>query len=85
MLKYISILFLVTLLSCNNSNVIPVSKKNTIQDYKPKDSVKFPHAIHTDVNKIDCNYCHTPTAQSKNGEVKTENNCINCHKTVTGK
>ncbi len=85
MLKYISLLSFFILLSCNNSEVIHVSEKNTIQEYKPKKPIKFPHAIHTDVNKIDCKYCHTPSTSSENGEVKTENNCTDCHKQVSGR
>lgn len=57
---------------------------NSIHAYRSKDAIKFPHAIHTDVNKIECKYCHAPNAQSKNGEVTTENNCTNCHKKVSG-
>lgn len=51
--------------------------------YQPVQPIKFPHDVHAGVNKIDCQYCHSGAAKSKNASIPSANVCMNCHNYVT--
>jgi predicted CXXCH cytochrome family protein len=51
--------------------------------YQPVQPIKFSHQLHAGVNKIDCQYCHSGAATSKNASIPSLNVCMNCHNYVT--
>jgi len=51
--------------------------------YQPVQPIKFSHQLHAGVNQIDCQYCHTGAATSKNASIPSLNACMNCHNYVT--
>lgn len=51
--------------------------------YQPVQPIKFSHQLHAGVNKIDCQYCHSGAALSKNATIPSLNVCMNCHNYVT--
>lgn len=52
------------------------------QDYAPEQPIKFSHATHAGLNKIDCNYCHDGARRSKHSVIPAANTCMNCHKAI---
>ncbi len=52
------------------------------QNYAPEQPIKFSHATHAGLNKIDCNYCHDGARRSKHSVIPATNTCMNCHKAV---
>ncbi|MBI1225656.1 MAG: c-type cytochrome [Bacteroidetes bacterium] len=52
------------------------------QGYQPTQPIKFSHATHAGVNKIDCNYCHDGARRSKHSVIPAANTCMNCHKAI---
>ncbi|WP_185876884.1 c-type cytochrome [Blattabacterium cuenoti] len=50
--------------------------------YKPKQPIHFSHKIHSDINKIDCQYCHSSAKYSKVSGIPSANVCMNCHITI---
>ena len=52
------------------------------QNYAPEQPIKFSHAIHSGINKIDCNYCHDGARRSKQSVIPATNTCMNCHKAI---
>lgn len=53
------------------------------QGYQPEQPIKFSHATHAGLNKIDCQYCHDGARRSKHSVIPAANTCMNCHKAVT--
>jgi len=53
------------------------------QGYQPVQPIKFSHQLHAGVNQIDCQYCHSGAATSKNASIPSLNACMNCHNYVT--
>lgn len=53
------------------------------QGYMPVQPIKFSHQLHAGVNQIDCQYCHSGAATSKNASIPSANVCMNCHNSVT--
>ena len=53
------------------------------QGYQPTQPIKFSHQLHAGVNQIDCQYCHSGAATSKNASIPSLNACMNCHNYVT--
>lgn len=51
--------------------------------YKPKQPIHFSHKIHTGINKIDCQYCHSSSQYGKVAGIPSVNLCMNCHNTIT--
>lgn len=51
--------------------------------YQPVQPIKFSHQLHAGVNQIDCQYCHSGAATSKNASIPSLNACMNCHNYVT--
>ena len=52
------------------------------QNYEPEQPIKFSHATHAGVHKIDCQYCHDGARRSKQATIPATNTCMNCHKAI---
>ena len=52
------------------------------QNYEPDQPIKFSHATHSGLNKIDCNYCHDGARRTKQSVIPATNTCMNCHKAI---
>lgn len=50
--------------------------------YKPSQPIYFSHKIHSGINKIDCQYCHSSAKYSKVSGIPSLNVCMNCHMTI---
>jgi mono/diheme cytochrome c family protein len=53
------------------------------QEYAPSQPIKFSHATHAGIQKIDCQYCHDGARRSKHSIIPATNTCMNCHKAIT--
>ena len=53
-----------------------------MQGYQPDQPIKFSHATHAGVNKIDCQYCHDSARRSKHSSIPSTNTCMNCHAAI---
>lgn len=52
------------------------------QGYQPEQPIKFSHATHSGLQKIDCQYCHDGARRSKHSVIPAANTCMNCHRAV---
>lgn len=52
------------------------------QGYAPQQPIKFSHATHAGLHKIDCNYCHDSARRSKHSSIPGANTCMNCHNAI---
>ncbi|MEP7267911.1 MAG: c-type cytochrome [Saprospiraceae bacterium] len=52
------------------------------QNYQPDQPIKFSHATHAGLNKIDCQFCHDGARRSKHSVIPAMNTCMNCHKAI---
>lgn len=52
------------------------------EGYAPDQPIKFSHATHAGVNKIDCQYCHDSARKSKHSGIPSTNTCMNCHAAI---
>lgn len=52
------------------------------QGYEPEQPIKFSHATHAGLQKIDCQYCHDGARRSKQSVIPASNTCMNCHKAI---
>lgn len=52
------------------------------EGYAPDQPIKFSHATHAGVNKIDCQYCHDSARRSKHSSIPGTNTCMNCHAAI---
>lgn len=52
------------------------------EGYAPDQPIKFSHATHAGVNKIDCQYCHDSARKSKHSSIPSTNTCMNCHSAI---
>ncbi len=52
------------------------------QNYAPDQPIKFSHATHAGLHKIDCNYCHDGARRSKQSIIPATNTCMNCHAAI---
>lgn len=52
------------------------------QGYTPEQPIKFSHATHAGLQKIDCQYCHDGARRSKHSIIPASNTCMNCHKAI---
>ncbi len=55
---------------------------NRQQGYAPDQPIKFSHATHAGMQKIDCQYCHDGARRSKHSVIPAANTCMNCHKAI---
>jgi Class III cytochrome C family len=82
-MKYKSIILLLLLSACNDSEKKTAPENGVIEAYTPKKEVDFPHAIHAE-NNIDCKTCHNSKSKSDKKELNGTI-CLECHKIVKGK
>ena len=52
------------------------------QGYAPEQPIKFSHATHAGLHKIDCQYCHDGARRSKHSVIPAANTCMNCHRAI---
>lgn len=52
------------------------------QGYQPEQPIKFSHATHAGIQKIECQYCHDGARRSKHSIIPATNTCMNCHSAV---
>ncbi len=52
------------------------------QNYQPDQPIKFSHATHAGLNKIDCQFCHDGARRSKHSVIPAMNTCMSCHKAI---
>ena len=52
------------------------------QGYQPDQPIKFSHATHAGIHKIECQYCHDGARRSKHSVIPAANTCMNCHKAI---
>lgn len=52
------------------------------QGYQPDQPIKFSHATHAGLHKIDCQYCHDGARRSKHSVIPAANTCMNCHRAI---
>lgn len=52
------------------------------EGYAPQQPIKFSHATHAGLNKIDCQYCHDGARRSKHAVIPAANTCMNCHRAI---
>jgi mono/diheme cytochrome c family protein len=52
------------------------------QSYAPEQPIKFSHATHSGLHKIDCQYCHDGARRSKQSVIPAANTCMNCHTAI---
>ncbi|MFV0303960.1 MAG: c-type cytochrome [Moheibacter sp.] len=50
--------------------------------YEPEQPIYFSHQIHTGVQGIDCQLCHSSAKYGKVSGIPSPNMCMNCHKTI---
>ncbi len=50
--------------------------------YQPIQPIYFSHKIHSGINQIDCQYCHSSAKYSKVSGIPSLNVCMNCHITI---
>lgn len=51
--------------------------------YQPKQPIFFSHKIHSGIQKIDCQYCHSNAKYGKISGIPAANVCMNCHMSIT--
>lgn len=52
------------------------------QGYQPEQPIKFSHATHAGLHKIECQYCHDGARKSKHSNIPAANTCMNCHAAI---
>ncbi|HXH18924.1 MAG TPA: c-type cytochrome [Chitinophagales bacterium] len=52
------------------------------QGYMPDQPIKYSHALHAGINKINCRYCHGGALRGKQAGIPSPNICMNCHKGI---
>jgi cytochrome c2 len=52
------------------------------EGYAPEQPIKFSHATHAGIQKIDCQYCHDGARRSKHSVIPATNTCMNCHSAI---
>jgi len=61
------------------NNAISIGRQ---QNYAPQQPIKFSHATHAGLHKIDCNYCHDGARRTKHSIIPAANTCMNCHAAI---
>jgi len=49
------------------------------QDYSPTQPIVYSHKVHAGDYEIECEYCHTGVATSRQASIPSANVCMNCH------
>jgi hypothetical protein len=77
-------LTLIVVIYIGNATVTGAIDLGRQQGYMPEQPIKFSHELHSGINKIDCQYCHSSAAESKHSNIPSANVCMNCHKGIKG-
>lgn len=51
--------------------------------YQPSQPIYFSHKIHSEINKIDCQLCHSSAKYGKFSGIPSLNTCMNCHRVIS--
>ena len=78
----IAFLVLSTILFLGYTTVNNAIELGRQQGYQPTQPIKFSHALHAGVNKIECQYCHDGARRSKHSVIPATNTCMNCHRAI---
>lgn len=49
------------------------------QGYQPEQPIAYSHKVHSGIQGIDCNYCHSSARHGKAAGIPSANVCMNCH------
>jgi len=52
------------------------------QDYSPTQPIAYSHKVHAGDYQIECEYCHTGVATSRQASIPSANVCMNCHSAI---
>lgn len=52
------------------------------QDYSPTQPIAYSHKVHAGDYEIECEYCHTGVATSRQASIPSANVCMNCHSAI---
>jgi len=52
------------------------------QDYSPTQPIAYSHKVHAGDYQIECEYCHTGVATSRQANIPSANVCMNCHSAI---
>jgi mono/diheme cytochrome c family protein len=52
------------------------------QDYAPTQPIAYSHKVHAGEYAIECEYCHTGAAVSKQATIPPASTCMNCHSAI---
>jgi hypothetical protein len=52
------------------------------QDYSPTQPIAYSHKVHAGDYQIECEYCHTGAATSRQANIPSANVCMNCHSAI---
>jgi len=80
--KMMALMSLGLLIFLGYSTVDSAARLGRQQNYQPDQPIKFSHALHAGVNKIECQYCHSGAANGKSAVIPSPNVCMNCHKAI---
>lgn len=50
--------------------------------YRPKQPIAFSHNIHVELNKMECQYCHSGVTKSPYATIPPVELCMGCHKNI---
>lgn len=51
--------------------------------YAPTQPIPFSHRVHSGLNRIPCEYCHTNADRSRLATIPAVQTCMNCHRYIT--
>ena len=52
------------------------------QDYSPTQPIAYSHKVHAGDYQIQCEYCHTGVATSRQANIPSASVCMNCHSAI---
>lgn len=52
------------------------------QDYSPTQPIAYSHKVHAGDYQIECEYCHTGVATSRQANIPSASVCMNCHSAI---
>jgi len=58
------------------------SPEYTDVGYAPEQPVEYSHKLHAGELDLDCQYCHTSVAKSKQANIPPTQTCMNCHSQI---
>ena len=58
------------------------SGASSVQGYSPEQPIKFPHTVHVQQAKMNCQYCHFAANKSPDPGLPAVGTCMGCHQIV---